>query len=136
MMEDPKHKFSERDSYGYDSNVLLCHINKENDKEYKTTIIPKVLIKTVPREIHDHFGHFGIGKTYFLIKGYSYWPMMIKQTQTHVGICSLCRRERFKLIDTNFQQGRYLKEHLLKYPLTSLLKCLLHIMAIKYLSDG
>ena len=35
MMEDPKSRFNERDSYGYDSIGLLYHINKENGKEYK-----------------------------------------------------------------------------------------------------
>ena len=29
MMEDPKSRFNERDSYGYDSTGLLYHINKE-----------------------------------------------------------------------------------------------------------
>ena len=66
MMEDPKSRFKERDSYGYDTDGLLYHIHKENRKEYKATIVPKVLIKTVLQEIHDHCGHFGIGKTYSL----------------------------------------------------------------------
>ena len=43
------------------------HIKKENGKEYKATIVPKVLIKTVLQEMHDHFG---IGKTYSLNKRY------------------------------------------------------------------
>ena len=30
--------------------------------------------------MHDHFGHFGIGKTYILIKRYYYWPKMVKHT--------------------------------------------------------
>ena len=47
MMEDPKSRFNERDSYGYDSTGLLYHINKENGKEYKAIIVPKVLIKTL-----------------------------------------------------------------------------------------
>ena len=46
-MEDPKRRFNERDSNGYESTGLLNHINKENGKEYKTTIVLKVLIKTV-----------------------------------------------------------------------------------------
>ena len=75
MMEDPKSRFNERDSYGYDTDGLLYHINKENGKEYKAIIVPKVLIKTVLQEMHDHFG---IGKTYSLIKRYYYWPKMIK----------------------------------------------------------
>ena len=58
-------------------------ISKENGKEYKATIVPKVLIKTVLPELHDHFGHFGIGKTYSLNKRYYYWPKMIKHIQTH-----------------------------------------------------
>ena len=84
MMEDPKRRFNERDSYGFDGN------------EYKATIVPKVLIKTVLKEMHDHFGHFGIGKTYFLIKRYYYWPKIIKHIQYHVDSCSLCRREKMQ----------------------------------------
>ena len=48
------------------------HINRNNGKEYKTTVAPKVLVQTVLKEMHDHFGHFGIGKTYSLIKRYYY----------------------------------------------------------------
>ena len=66
-------------------------INKENGKEYKATT---VLIKTVLKEMHDHFGHFGIGKTYSLIKRYYYWPKMIEHIQAHVDSCSLYRREK------------------------------------------
>ena len=48
------------------------------------------------KEIHDHFGHFGVGKTYALIKRYYYWPEMIKNIQAHVRSCSLCRREKLQ----------------------------------------
>ena len=44
MMEDPKSRFNERDSYQYDNIGLLYHINKENGREYKAAIIPKILI--------------------------------------------------------------------------------------------
>ena len=37
MMEDPKSRFNERVSCGYDSSGCLYHINKENGKEYKAT---------------------------------------------------------------------------------------------------
>ena len=90
LMEDPGSRFHERDSYGYDDNGLLYYINRENSKEYKATVVPKTLIKTVLQEMHDHFGHFGIRKTYSLIKIYYYWPKMIKHIQGHVGSCSLC----------------------------------------------
>ena len=46
--------------------------------------------------MHDHFGNFGIGKTYSLIKRYYYWPKMIKHIQAHVDSCSLCRREKMQ----------------------------------------
>ena len=94
MMQDPKSRFYERDSYGYNSTGLLYHINKENGKEYKATIVPKVLIKTVHQEMHDHLGHFGIGKAYCLIKRYYYWPKMINHIQAHVDSCFLCRTEK------------------------------------------
>ena len=98
----------------------------KNGKEYYATIVPTiVLIKTVLQEMHDHFG---IGKTYSLIKRYFYWPKMIKHIQAHVDICSLCRREKMQ---ADKYQLRYQEENLLKCPLTLLLKCLLHIMTIK-----
>ena len=68
LLEDPKSKFHERDSYGYTNDGLLYYISRENGKEYKATVVPKVLIKIVLKEMHDHFGHFGVGKTYALIK--------------------------------------------------------------------
>ena len=95
MMEDPRSRFNERDSYGYGSTGLLYHINEENGKEYKATIVPEVFIKTVLQEIHDHFG---IGKTYSLIKRYHYWPKMIKHIQAHVDSYSLCRSVYIKIL--------------------------------------
>ena len=94
LMEDPRSRFDERESYGYDDDGLLYHINRENGKEYKATDVPKTLIKTVLQEMHDHFSHFGIGKTYSLIKRYYYWPKMIKCIQGHVDSCSLCQQEK------------------------------------------
>ena len=96
MMEDPESRFIKRNSYGYDTTVLLCHVNKKNGKECKATIAPKVLIKIPLQEMHDHFGTFGIRKTYSLIKRYYYWPKMIKHIQAHVNGCSLCRREKIQ----------------------------------------
>ena len=94
ILSDPKSRFNEKDSYGYDEKGILYHINQENGREYKATVVPKLLVQTVLKEMHDHFGHFGIGKTYSLIKRYYYWPKMIKHIQRHVNSCSLCRREK------------------------------------------
>ena len=96
MMEDPKSRLNERDSYGYDNTGVLYHLNKKNGREYKAIIVPKVLIPNILKEMHDHFGHFGIGKTYSLIKRHYYWPKMIKHIQAHVDSCSLCRREKLQ----------------------------------------
>ena len=96
LIADPKSRFRESDSYGYDNKGILHHINRENGREYKATVVPKVLVKTVLKEMHDHFGHFGIGKMYSLIKQYYYWPKMIKHIQRHVDSCSLCRREKLQ----------------------------------------
>ena len=52
--------------------------------------------QTVIQEMNDHFGHFGIAKTYSLIKRYYYWPKMIKHIQAHGDSCSLCRREKMQ----------------------------------------
>ena len=78
------------------NTVLLYHINRENGKEYKATVIPRSLIKTVLQEMHNPFGHFGIGKTYSLIKRYYCWPKIIKHFQAHVDSCSLCQREKMQ----------------------------------------
>ena len=86
-MEDPKSRFHERDSYGYDDTGLLYHINRENSKEYKATVVSKALVKTVFQEIHDHFGNFGKGKTCSLIKRYYYGPKMIKHIQADIDSC-------------------------------------------------
>ena len=68
LLEDPRSRFHERDSYGYDDTGLLYHMNRENSKEYKAMVICKTLMKTVLQEMHEHFSHFGIGKTYSLIQ--------------------------------------------------------------------
>ena len=95
-MTDPKNRFNERDSYVYDDSGLLYHLNRENGKEFKATVVPKSLIKTVLQEMHDHFGHLGIDKTYSLVKRCYYWPKMIKHIQAHFNSCSLCRREQLQ----------------------------------------
>ena len=96
LREDPKSRFHERDSYGYDDDGLLYHLNRENSKEYKATVIHKTLIKTILQEMHDHFGHFSIRKTYSLIKTHYGWPKMIKHIQGHVDSCSLCQQEKMQ----------------------------------------
>ena len=62
MLEDPRSRFHEKDSYEYDDTGLLYHINRENGKEYKVMVVPKTLITTILQEMHEHFGHFRIGK--------------------------------------------------------------------------
>ena len=61
--------------------AFLYHINKENGKNYKAAIVPRVLIKIMLQAMH---GHFGIGKTYSLIRRYYYWSKVIKHMQAHV----------------------------------------------------
>ena len=67
LMEKKDNKFPDRDKYAKEEG-LLYHINQENGKEYKAVIEPKPLVPTVLKEMHDRFGHVGIGKTYSLIK--------------------------------------------------------------------
>ena len=93
LMSDSNNKFPGKDRYSFD-NELLCHTNLDNGKEYKAIVVPKSLIPTVLKEMHDKFGHFGIAKTYSLIKRYYFWPKMIKHIQRYVEKCSLCRREK------------------------------------------
>ena len=76
LMKDPNGKFPDRDKYALD-NGLLYQINLDNGKEYKAAVVPKVLVPTVLKGMHDKFGHFEIGKTYSLIKRYYFWPKII-----------------------------------------------------------
>ena len=99
-MKDKDSKFPDRDRYAVDKG-LLYHKNLDNGKEYQAVVVPKVLVPTILKEMHDKFGHFGIGKTYSLIKRYYFWPKMIKHIQRHVQSCSLCRRE--KLVADKYQ---------------------------------
>ena len=117
LLKDPKSKFHERDSYGYTNDGLLYHISRGNGKEYKATVVPKVLIKTVFKEMHDHFGHFGVGKTYALIKKYYCWPKVIRNMQVNVEVVLCAEGKSSKLISTNCRQQKYLLSLLLKFPL-------------------
>ena len=113
-MADPKSGFNERGSYGYDDSGLLYHLNRENGKEFKATVVPKSIIKAVLREMHDYFGHFGNSKTYSLVKRYYYWPKMIKHIQAHVDSYFLCRRnklqaEKYQLLTTEIPKKPFAK---------------------------
>ena len=107
LLGDLKSKFYERDSYSDTNDGLLYHISRENCKKYKTTVVPKVLIKMVFKEMHDHFGHFGVGKTYALIKRYYYWPKMIRNIQAILKVVLCAGGKSTKLISTN----RYISLH-------------------------
>ena len=123
-MADPKSRYNERDSYGCNDKGILYHINRDNGKEYKATVVPKVPVPTVLREMFDHVGHFGIGKTYSLIKRYYYWPKMIKHIQRHVDSCSLCRREKMQADKYQLQTNEIPKRAFGKVSIDSRLTCI------------
>ena len=86
--------------------VLASYINKENHKECKATIVPKVLIKTILQEMHDHFGHFGIGKIYSLSKRYYTGLRYLNTYMPMLTAALYVEEKRCKLINTNFRQLR------------------------------
>ena len=67
LMKDKNSKFPVIDRYAVDKG-LSYHKNLDNSKEYQAVVAPKVLVPVILKEMHDKFGHFGIGKTYPLIK--------------------------------------------------------------------
>ena len=77
LMTNKESKFPDRDKYAKETD-LLYHINQENGKEYKAVVVPKALVPIVLKEMHDRIGHFGISKTYSVIKRHYFWPKMIK----------------------------------------------------------
>ena len=95
LLEDPTSKFPDKDRYCYE-NEILCYKTQNMGKEHTAVVVPKDLIPTVLKEMHDKFGHFGINRTYSLIKRFYFWPKMIKHISQHVESCSLCRRENLK----------------------------------------
>ena len=106
LMADPKSRFNERDSYAYDNSGLLYHLNRENGKEFKATAIPKSLVKTVLQEMHDHFGHFGISKSYSLPMRYYYWSKMIKHIQAMLIVALFAEEKSYKLKSISLRQQR------------------------------
>ena len=79
-------------------------------KSLKPQLHQRALVKTVLQEMHDHFSHFGICKTYSLVKRYYYWPKMTKHIQDHVDSCSLCRREKLQAEKYQLQTTEIPKE--------------------------
>ena len=73
LLKDQNSKFPDKQRYCYD-NQLLCYKTFDMGKEYIAVVVPKLLIPTILKEMHDRFGHFGIGKTYSLIKRYYFCP--------------------------------------------------------------
>ena len=97
LLADPKSTFGlVRDSYGLEENGLLHRKVVDKGVEYKATVVPKVLVPTVMKEMHDHFGHFGVGKTYAWIKRHYFWPKMIRTIQSYIASCTLCRQEKLR----------------------------------------
>ena len=47
LMADPKSRYNGSNSYGNDDKGILYHINRDNSKEYKATVVPKVLVPTI-----------------------------------------------------------------------------------------
>ena len=56
LMEDARSRFHERESYVYNDDGLLYHINRGNGKEYKAMVIPKTLIKLSSRRCMTTLG--------------------------------------------------------------------------------
>ena len=64
LKEDPNSKFLNRNRFCYENKFLF--------------FLPKSLIPTIFRKMHDRFGNLTIGKTCSLIEIYYFWPHMLK----------------------------------------------------------
>ena len=65
----------ERQPY-FIEDYLLHQIIKEQDQQYETIVIPRVMIGQVLKAAHDLLGHNGIGRTYAAVKKLYYWKGM------------------------------------------------------------
>ena len=95
LLQKPNGKLPNKERYFLD-NDLLCYKTLDMGKEHNAVVVPATLIPTVLKEMHNKFGHFGVQKTYSLIKKYYFWPKMMRHIQAHVSSCSLCRRENLQ----------------------------------------
>ena len=65
----------ERQPY-FIEDYLLHQIIKEQDQQYETIVIPRVMIGQVLKAAHDLLGHNGIDRTYAAVKKLYYWKGM------------------------------------------------------------
>lgn len=56
-------------------------------------VVPASLRSFVLSEVHD-IGHFGVEKTYGLLKGRFYWPSMFQYVKLYVGACETCQKSK------------------------------------------
>ena len=84
LMKDKNSKFADRDRYAIDKGLLYPK-NLDNCDEYQAVVVLKVLVPTILKEIHGKSGHFGIGKTYSLIKRYY---ILAQDDQTYSEVCA------------------------------------------------
>ena len=62
-------------------------------KKSERTVVPASLRPFVLNEIHN-VAHFGVDKTYALLKERFYWPSMFKCTQAFVEMCDTCQKSK------------------------------------------
>ena len=65
----------------------VCNVNKEK-KLTKLIVVPKVLQKDVLKLMH--VSHFGVDKTYLLLRERYFWPGSYSDTQNFVASCDQC----------------------------------------------
>ena len=83
----------EVDTFTHIKGLPHMHVMDSNEK-YLGLVIPKSWCFTVLVEAYDKLGHWGVNRTYHLIKQQYYWKGMNKVSPKYINNCALCKREK------------------------------------------
>ena len=90
----PQHK---TDLFTHVRELLHKHI-MDSGQKFLALVIPKSWKYTVLVEAHDKLGHQGNNLTYCLIKCQHYWNGMNKDIRKYIANCTLCCRDKAKVL--------------------------------------
>jgi len=75
---------------------LLCRVRRAGDKLTFMRYVPRSMVKSILREMHDSLaaGHQGVFRTAMAVRSRFWWPSMIANVVEYVQTCDLCQRRK------------------------------------------
>lgn len=81
------------DRFCIEDGILYRKINRDEELE-KQVLLPKSMIPTVMRMLHNDMGHLGREKTLSLIQDRFYWYGMFRDVENWIKSCERCVRRK------------------------------------------